>query len=76
MMERLRPRADFHTQRGRIVPREDYIPTSLHTRTLPPGSAVSSVDAEWCPVCLGRQISERVADGKVVWHCSSCGNEW
>ena len=74
---RIVPREDYRPSVVRILPRPDYAPPTLPTRALPPGSAVRSVEAEWCPVCLGRQISERVdEDGTALWHCDSCGNEW
>lgn len=60
----------------RILPRGDFRPTSLHNRMLPQGGAVKSREAEYCPVCLGRRISERMAGGRPVWHCDCCGNEW
>lgn len=60
----------------RIRPRPDFRPPSLHTRALSPESMVRSIDVEWCPICLGRSISERLVDGKPVWHCDACENEW
>ncbi len=60
----------------RILPRTDFKPPTLHTRTLPAGSMISSIEAEWCPVCLGREIGEKMTSGKAVWLCKICGNEW
>ena len=76
--ERISPRPGYRykTSRDRILPREDYKAPTLHTRALPSGSVVKSVEAEWCPVCLGRSISERLVSGKAVWHCNTCENEW
>lgn len=70
------PGYQYQPSRERILPRIDFKSPSLHTRTLPAGSAVQSIDAEWCPVCLGRKISERMVSGKPVWHCNECENEW
>lgn len=76
--ERISPRPGFKYKapRQRILPREDYKAPTLHTRALPSSSVVKAVEAEWCPVCLGRSISERMVSGKVVWHCDICDNEW
>ena len=76
--ERISPRPGFKYKapRQRILPREDYKAPTLHTRALPSSSVVKSVEADWCPVCLGRSISERMVSGKVVWHCDICDNEW
>jgi hypothetical protein len=76
--ERILPRPGYRydPNRIRILPRPDYKPPTLHTRALPPDSAVKSVEVEWCPVCLGRKISERLVSGKLVWHCDTCRNEW
>lgn len=76
--ERISPRPGFKYKapRQRILPREDYKAPTLHTRALPSSSVVKAVEAEWCPVCLGRSISERMISGKVVWHCNICDNEW
>ena len=76
--ERISPRPGYKYKapRQRILPREDYKAQTLHTRALPTGSVVKAVEAEWCPVCLGRSISERLISGKAVWHCDTCGNEW
>lgn len=60
----------------RILPSPDYRPSAMHNRALPPNSPVRRVEVEWCPVCLGRQISERMAESGPVWHCDTCGNEW
>lgn len=60
----------------RILPRADFKPSTLHTRALPPGSSVQAVDAEWCPICFGRKISERLVSGQPVWHCDACSHEW
>lgn len=60
----------------RIRPRADFKPSSLHTRALPTESVVRSIEAEWCPICLGRKISEKLVAGKPVWHCDECKNEW
>ena len=60
----------------RIFPRPGFSLPTLHTRALPQGSPTRSIEAEWCPVCLGKRISERVIDGKPIWHCEECGNEW
>jgi hypothetical protein len=67
-----RPREIFQ----RIRPRSDFKPSSLHTRALPAGSVIRSVEAEWCPVCLGRKISERMVSGRPMWHCDECRHEW
>ena len=76
--ERISPRPGFKYKAPcqRILPREDYKAPTLHTRALPSSSVVKAVEAEWCPVCLGRSISERMVSGKVVWHCEICDNEW
>lgn len=76
--ERISPRPGYQYKppRQRILSRDDYKAPTLHTRTLPTGSAVKAVEAEWCPVCLGRSIGERMMAGKAVWHCNNCGNEW
>lgn len=76
-LDRLLPTPDYQYHGLAVIrPRGDYKAPSLHTRALSPGSAVKSVDAEWCPVCLGREISERLVDGSPFWHCNVCGNEW
>ena len=76
--ERISPRPGFKYKapRQKILPREDYKAPTLHTRALPSSSVVKAVEAEWCPVCLGRSISEHMVSGKVVWHCDICDNEW
>ena len=76
--ERISPRRGYKYKepRQRILPREEYKVPTLHTRALPTGSVVKAVEAEWCPVCLGSSISERMILGKAVWHCDTCGNEW
>ena len=71
-----RPGYKYKTSRDRIFPREDYKVPTLHTQALPSGSVVKEIEAEWCPVCLGCNISERMVFGKVVWHCNTCENEW
>lgn len=63
-------------QLERIIPSSDYKPMTLHARALQASGAVKNVEAEWCPVCLGRHISERLSSGRPVWHCDDCGNEW
>ena len=76
-MEKVLPRADYHYRpQERIQPRDGYKAPSLHTRALSPGGPVKSVEAEWCPVCLGREVSERLVGGRPFWHCDTCGNEW
>ena len=70
-----RPGYRVPAARMRILPRADYNAPSLHTRELY-GTIVNKVEAEWCPVCLGRKISERLASRGPVWHCDECGNEW
>lgn len=73
------PRPDYrYTPREpiRILPRENYRPKTLHTLALPAGGLVSSVEAEWCPICLSREIGEQMKSGRPVWHCRTCGNEW
>ena len=62
-------------ERARILPRQGYNAPTLHTRALS-GTIVNKVEAEWCPVCLGRKISENMVSGRPVWHCDECGNEW
>lgn len=77
--DKILPSPDYkpRSQTPRIMPRSAYKPTvTYHSRALPFGSKVSSVEAEWCPVCLGRRISERIEDGKPIWHCEECENEW
>ena len=76
--ERIRPNPGYRRrqEQERIRPRADYKPPTLHTRLLPAGSMVQSVDVEWCPVCLGRRISEKRVGGRPVWHCDDCENEW
>ena len=69
------PGYQYH-ERMVILPRENYKAPTLHTRALPSGSSIKSVEAEWCPVCLGREISERLVGGRPFWHCDTCGNEW
>lgn len=74
---KITPRLGYrYSPSQRILPRQDYKPPSLHTRKLPQGSKIKSIDAEWCPVCLGRKISEREIEGKPIWHCEECNNEW
>ena len=65
-----------YQSRIRILPREDYKPQSLHTTAIPSGSTVRSIRIEWCPICLGRSISEKTVSGKPVWHCDECEHEW
>lgn len=76
--ERISPRPGYRYKASleRILPRADYKVPTLHTRALPSGGAVKALEAEWCPVCLGRSISEHMASGRAVWHCDTCGNEW
>lgn len=74
--DRIRPTPGYRPRSTRILPRPDFRPSNLHTRALSNGDLFTSVEAEWCPVCLGRQISERMSDGRPVWHCDTCGNEW
>ena len=76
--ERILPRPDYEYRSSmmRILPRPDYKVRTLHTRNLPAGSMVESIEAEWCPVCLGQSISERMMSGKPVWHCNTCKYEW
>lgn len=78
LQERISPRPEYKykTSCERILPREGYKAPTLHTRLLPYGGTVKAVEAEWCPVCLGRNISERMTSGKAVWHCNTCENEW
>lgn len=76
---RILPSPDYKPRAttARIMPRSDYRPSvTFHSRALPLGSKVSSVEAEWCPVCLGHRISERIEGGKPLWHCEDCNNEW
>lgn len=59
----------------RIRPTPGYeIPASR--RRILPRRLHRDVIAEYCPVCLGRQIGERLASGQPVWYCRECGNEW
>lgn len=76
--ERIFPRLDYQptNTQERIVPRPGYKAPTLHSRMLPTGSMVKTIEAEWCPVCLGREISERMKSGRPVWHCNTCENEW
>ena len=67
---------DVCAQQERIAPRPGFKPTLLHTRMLPEGSIVKSTEAEYCPVCFGKKLRERMVDGRPVWHCDECGNEW
>ena len=61
---------------ARIYPRSDYRSPTLHTKALLPTNPATSIEAEWCPVCLGRKISERMVAGRPKWHCDDCENEW
>ena len=65
-----------YQSRVRILPRADYQPRSLHTMVLPTGSMIRSITVEWCPICLGRSISEKMLSNGPVWHCDECGHEW
>lgn len=71
-------------RQGRITPTPDY---RMHSHNLIIVSlqafepmSIPRVDrrlaVEWCPVCLGRNISNKMATGKTVWHCRECENEW
>lgn len=62
---------------GVFYPNPDYVFRNLHSRNLPRGSIVTSVDAEWCPVCHSDNISEKLnRQGKPVWVCKDCDYEW
>lgn len=70
------PGYQFQPRMERILPRPDFQARSLHDRNLPRGGMVEKVEVEFCPVCLGRNISERMIAGKPMWHCDDCENEW
>ena len=72
--DRIRPTPGFRPRasEGSIRPRAGFKPTTLHTRALPSGS----VEVEWCPICLGRKISEKMVSGKPMWHCDDCKHLW
>lgn len=76
--DRIKPTPGYRSKAAPepIRPRVDFRHSSLHTRALPSESMVRSIEAEWCPICLGRSISERLVAGRPVWHCDTCGHEW
>ena len=77
MRHRFLPTPGYRYQpQTRILPRPDYKPPSMHTRALPEGSMAKAVDAEWCPICLGRRLSEKVVAGRPMWLCEDCGHTW
>lgn len=76
--DRIKPTPGYRCKAAleRVRPRVGFKPSSLHTRALPSEGIVRSIDAEWCPICLGRKISEKLVSGKPIWHCDECENEW
>lgn len=62
---------------GVFYPNPNYVYRNLHSRNLPKDSIVASVEAEWCPVCHSRSISEKLnRQGKPLWVCKVCEYEW
>lgn len=59
----------------RITPTPGYEVPIVRQR-IKPRRLHGEVVAEYCPVCLGWQIGERMAADRPVWHCRECGNEW
>ena len=72
------PTPGYHYTREnfKVIPRADYKYKSLHTRHIAKGDFMANIDVEWCPVCLGRCIGEKLVNGVPKWYCKECGNEW
>lgn len=72
----IRPTPGYKPRRPvRIMPDPNYKVPNLHSRLLS-GGPIRNIEAEWCPVCHGDAVSERIADGRPVWHCDTCRHEW